>query len=49
MQAAIVELRESCEWLEAYANVQIKHHPDADDTPNWKKLVKAIANTEKWV
>jgi hypothetical protein len=41
--AAAPELLEGCEWLEAYAKVQIKYHPDSDDTPNWQKLVAAIA------
>ena len=37
------ELVEACKWLDTYAKVQIERHPDADDTPNWKKLVAALA------
>jgi hypothetical protein len=28
--------------LEAYADFQVRCHPDAEDTPDWKKLLAAL-------
>jgi hypothetical protein len=41
--AAAPDLLEALLWLQLYAEVQVRNHPDATDTPNWKKVLAAIA------
>jgi hypothetical protein len=36
-------LVEALEWLKPYAEVQVRRHSDAEDTPYWKKLLAALA------
>jgi hypothetical protein len=40
------ELYQCCKWLKPYAEVQVRNHPDAQDTPNWQLLLDVIAKTE---
>lgn len=41
--AAAPDLLASCLWLKGYAEVQVRRHPDATDTPQWQALLSAIA------
>lgn len=40
---AAPEMLASLKWLEPYAKVQIRNHPDATDAPQWEALIAAIA------
>ena len=46
VKAAAGDLYASCKWLEVYAQVQVRNHPDAQDTAQWQKLLDAIAKAE---
>lgn len=46
VKAAAGDLYASCKWLEVYAQVQVRNHPDAEDTAQWRKLLDAIAKAE---
>lgn len=46
LKAAAGDLYASCKWLEVYAQVQVRNHPDAQDTAQWQKLLDAIAKAE---
>lgn len=41
-----VELVAVLEWLAPYAEIQVSIYPDAADTPNWRKLLAAIAKAK---
>lgn len=47
MQQETKALREALEWLAPYAEVQVRLYPDATDTPDWQRLLAALANTTK--
>lgn len=40
-------LVEALEWLKPYAEVQVRRHSDAEDTPYWGKLLAALAQYKK--
>lgn len=46
LKAAAGDLYASCKWLETYAEVQVRRHPAAADTPQWQKLLDAIKKAE---
>lgn len=46
LKAAAGDLYASCKWLEVYAQVQVRQHPDAQDTPQWQKLLDAVKKAE---
>ena len=41
--AAAPDLLDACLWLKVYAEVQVRRHPDAPDTPKWQSMLDAIA------
>lgn len=43
LYAAAPDLYEALAWLETYAEVQVRNHPEATDTPNWRKILIALA------
>jgi len=47
MRAINAELVEACLWLKIYAEVQVRNHPDATDTPDWQRLLVALAKAQE--
>lgn len=43
---AMPDLLTACQWLRTYAEVQVRRHPEAEDTPHWRDLLAAIAKAE---
>lgn len=41
--AAAPEMYEALEWLECYADAQVRRHPDAEDSKNWALVLSALA------
>lgn len=41
--AAAPELLEACLWLKPYAMVQVRNHPNGNDSPQWQAMLNAIA------
>lgn len=47
LRALNAELVEACLWLKIYAEVQVRNHPDATDTPDWQRLLVALAKAQE--
>ena len=41
--AAAPLMYSALKWLEVYAQVQVRNHPQATDTPNWQTVLDALA------
>lgn len=41
--AAAPDLYDALVWLETYAEVQVRRHPDAEDNKGWRNILSALA------
>lgn len=46
LNLSIAELLAATKFLVVYAGVQVRLHPEARDTPDWQRLLAAIAKAE---
>lgn len=47
LMAAAPEMFAALKQLEAYAEVQVRRHPDATDTPIWQSVLSALAKASE--